>query len=319
MTRPFASLSLDLDNQWSYMKTHGDPGWETFPSYLDLVVPRVLEFLDDHELRITFFVVGQDAAIDTNAVALQTIVAAGHEIGNHSFRHEPWLHRYSDAEVNEELRSAHEAIAAVTGRQPIGFRGPGYSLSPAVLQTLIDLGYQFDATTLPTFIGPLARAYYLRTSDLPREALEQREALFGKFTEGLRPLKPYRWELNGEYLIEIPVTTMPLLRVPIHFSYLLYLAAVSPAVARVYFAWALRLCRWTGVGPSLLFHPLDFLDSNDIPELAFFPGMDVEHTQKLELLSAYVGTLGQHFEIGGMGRHASLAATGRLRTVQPRA
>jgi hypothetical protein len=26
--KPLASLSLDLDNLWSYMKTHGDPGWE---------------------------------------------------------------------------------------------------------------------------------------------------------------------------------------------------------------------------------------------------------------------------------------------------
>jgi len=40
--KPIASLSLDLDNQWSYMKTHGDAGWELFPSYLDIVIPRVL-------------------------------------------------------------------------------------------------------------------------------------------------------------------------------------------------------------------------------------------------------------------------------------
>ena len=34
-----ASISLDLDDQWSYMKVHGDEGWETFPSYLDVVLP----------------------------------------------------------------------------------------------------------------------------------------------------------------------------------------------------------------------------------------------------------------------------------------
>ena len=55
--KPVASLSLDLDNKWSYMKTHGDPGWESFPSYLDVVVPRVLEFLEERELIITFFIV----------------------------------------------------------------------------------------------------------------------------------------------------------------------------------------------------------------------------------------------------------------------
>jgi hypothetical protein len=37
--RPVASLSLDLDNQWSYMKTHGDPAGRTSSSYLDVVVP----------------------------------------------------------------------------------------------------------------------------------------------------------------------------------------------------------------------------------------------------------------------------------------
>ena len=39
--KPCASLSLDIDNLWSYMKTHGDRGWEDLPSYFDLVVPRI--------------------------------------------------------------------------------------------------------------------------------------------------------------------------------------------------------------------------------------------------------------------------------------
>lgn len=64
LKKPIASLSLDLDNQWSYMKTHGDEGWEMFPSYLDILIPRVLKFLDERHLKITFFVVGQDAALE---------------------------------------------------------------------------------------------------------------------------------------------------------------------------------------------------------------------------------------------------------------
>src|SRR5262249_52868727 len=91
---PIASLSLDLDNQWSYLKTHGDAGWETFPSYLDIVVPRALQLLAKQNLQITFFVVGQDAALEKNYDSLRMIPAAGHEIGNHSFSHEPWLDLY---------------------------------------------------------------------------------------------------------------------------------------------------------------------------------------------------------------------------------
>ena len=45
VTLPTASVSLDLDNLWAYLKTHGDPGWDDYPSYLLTIVPRVLDLL----------------------------------------------------------------------------------------------------------------------------------------------------------------------------------------------------------------------------------------------------------------------------------
>ena len=101
--KQIASLSLDLDNKWSYMKTHGDAGWENFPSYLERIVPRALRFLRERDLQITFFIVGQDAALEKNHEALTQISAANHEIGNHSFNHEPWLHLYSKQELVTEF------------------------------------------------------------------------------------------------------------------------------------------------------------------------------------------------------------------------
>ncbi|MEA3503280.1 MAG: polysaccharide deacetylase, partial [Actinomycetota bacterium] len=70
--RQVGSLSLDLDNLWTYMRIHGDTGWERFPSYLDVVVPRFLEFLADRDLTITVFVVGKDATIESNVAALRS-------------------------------------------------------------------------------------------------------------------------------------------------------------------------------------------------------------------------------------------------------
>src|SRR5688572_14986863 len=116
MNKPIASLSLDLDNKWSYMKTHGDAGWESFPSYLERVVPRALQFLKERDLTITFFIVGQDAALDKNAEAIAQIGAENHEIGNHSFRHEPWLHLYSKQELTEEFEKTENALEKVTGQ-----------------------------------------------------------------------------------------------------------------------------------------------------------------------------------------------------------
>lgn len=311
-TRPPASVSLDLDNQWSYMKTHGDAGWSAFPSYLDVVVPRVLDFLAQRQLTITFFIVGQDAALQRNHNALASIAAAGHEIGNHSFHHEPWLHRYSPKQVEAEIAQAEEHIENATGRRPIGFRGPGFSVSPTVLDVLVQRGYRYDASTFPTFIGPLARTYYFMTSRLSRDELEQRKALFGAFSEGFRPNRPYLWRTGAGELLEIPVTTMPLLRFPIHVSYLLYLGGASPALARAYFRFALTLCSLSGTQPSLLLHPLDFLGCDDTTALAFFPGMQLPHAVKLDLVSMALDELLRDHDIVTMARHAAATLEGRL-------
>jgi peptidoglycan-N-acetylglucosamine deacetylase len=83
-SKPLCGISLDLDNQWSYMKIHGDQGWEKYPSYFDRFIPDVLHLLDDLHLRITFFVVGQDAVLEKNGEALRLITERGHEVGNHS-------------------------------------------------------------------------------------------------------------------------------------------------------------------------------------------------------------------------------------------
>ncbi len=300
-----ASLSLDLDNQWSYMKTHGDTDWKTYPSYLDCVVPRVLDLLHAHQLTITVFIVGQDAALDKNRKALRAIADQGHEIGNHSFRHEPWLHLYSDSELEEELALAETHIEAATGQRPTGFRGPGFSLSPATLRLLKQRGYHYDASTFPTYLGPLARAYYFMTSRLDAEEKEQRKLLFGTWRDGLRSLKPYLWDLGGDSLIEIPVTTMPLLKIPIHISYLLYLSVVSPGLAVMYFKFALALCRLTRTQPSLLLHPLDFLGcDDDLPALSFFPAMGLTSTAKVSLVDRVLRLLAADYTILPVGTYA---------------
>ena len=307
--KPIASLSLDLDNQWSYMKTHGDGGWESFPSYLDVVVPRVLEFLRARNLHITFFIVGQDAALEKNRAALGLLSAAGHEIGNHSFHHEPWLHLHSEAEIERELAEAGAHIERATGHLPVGFRGPGFSFSDATLRVLSRLGYEYDASTFPTFLGPLARAYYFMTAKLTPEEKLKRKELFGKLSEGRRPIKPYRWQLDaGASLIEIPVTTMPIFKVPIHASYILYLSMVSPALALKYFETSMRLCRATGASPSILLHPLDFLGAEDATGLDFFPAMRMAAAKKLEIVGNVLDALTDRFEVVTLRQHAREAA-----------
>ena len=304
--KPAASISLDLDNLWSYLKTQGASGWESFPSFLDQVVPRILETLDRCGQRITFFIVGQDATMESNRAALKSIADAGHEIANHSFMHEPWLHLYSREQIHQEIRDAENAIAAVTGKTTQGFRGPGFSTSPLVRDVLAERGYAYDASIFPSALGPVARLFFFLNSKLSAEEKAQRKGLYGKFSDAFGTLKPFVWE-NG--LMEVPVTTMPLLRLPMHTTYLMFLAQKSEWLAKFYWNTAVTLCRVRGVAPSLLLHPTDFLDEQDVPQMSFFPGMKLPAKNKIALVEHTIRSLQQHWQAGTMNEHAGFTGT----------
>ena len=316
--KPIASLSLDLDNKWSYMKTHGDAGWETFPTYLDVVVPRSLEFLRERNLKITYFIVGQDADLEKNHDAIKQISAADHEIGNHSYRHEPWLHLYSKEELIEEFERTENALEKATGQIPKGFRGPGYSLSPTVLEVLAERNYEYDCSTLPTYIAPLARAYYFfKSPEMSDEEKEKRKKLFGKFSDGFQSLKPYNWQIGEKSLVEIPVTTLPLFKTPIHASYVIYLSTFSKTLAKMYWKTAVEMCKMSGTQLSLLLHPLDFLSGEDAPELKFFPAMNLPIEKKLEFVSEILETFTDKFEVVNMQKHAESVRLDEIPTRKP--
>jgi peptidoglycan-N-acetylglucosamine deacetylase len=309
--RPIASISLDLDDLWTYLRIHGDPRWVTRPSYLQSVVPLALDALDKAGIKLTFFVVGSDAARPANAPLLRRIVDQGHEIGNHSFEHEPWLHRLSPTQLEAEVIRTQDAIAQSTGKRPVGFRGPGYSWCPELLELLEVQGYLYDASTLPTFLGPLARRYYFWTSRLSAEERAVRSSLFGGFRDGLRPIKPYRWRLAGNRtLLEIPVTTFPLAKIPFHFSYLNYIGRWSETIAVGYLRAALAACRLTHTPPSFILHPLDLVGGEQIPDLKFFPAMDRSSDRKLELFGRVLSIYQEKFTLVPMEVHARALLSG---------
>lgn len=299
-----ASLSLDLDNKWSYMMVHGDPQWRTLPSYLDAVVPRFLELLDAHGLKITVFIVGKDAQLPEHRDVLRSIASAGHEIGNHSHSHEPWFHRATPSTIESEISRAEEAITAAIGVRPRGFRGPGYARSPRILEILARRGYRYDASVLSTWIGPLARAYYLRSTQLQPEDEQRRSELFGSLGDGFGPNRRHVAQTGAGEIAVMPVTTMPLLRVPIHLSYVMHLRTISRTLARAYVNTSLKACRLSGTEPSLLLHPLDFIGADECPELQFFPGMSLPRAERIEMADYFLRAYRKNFEVVALGEHA---------------
>ncbi len=316
-----ASISLDADNLWSYKRTHGDADWIERPSYLMALAGRMNEFFSAHAIQPSVMVVGADAAAADGPDFIRALLDMGCEVGNHSFEHEPWLHLYTPEQLRDEIKRTEDAIVAAGAPKPRGFRAPGFSMSPDLMRALVELDYDYDCSVLATWIGPLARQFYLRTNhDLTDEEREQRKGLFGALSDVLLPNKGFTWKAAGNdgrpiSLTEIPVTVFPIAKVPMHASYVIYLSGYSMPLAKAYVAASLTACRVSGTEPSLLLHPLDLLDASDAPGLQFFPGMNLPLAKKREVLALVINEMKKHWRLTNMAEHARATA---IRATQER-
>ncbi|HKD95576.1 MAG TPA: polysaccharide deacetylase family protein [Gaiellaceae bacterium] len=93
--------------------------------------PAVLEALDARKAVATFFLVGEQ--VERHRAVVGEIVAAGHAIGIHGYRHTLLLRR-SPRAVRDDLRRARDVIGSATGIDPRLYRPPyGVFTGPALL------------------------------------------------------------------------------------------------------------------------------------------------------------------------------------------
>lgn len=81
----------------------------------------VLTILKEENVQATFFVIGSD--LEKNPLQGQEIVAAGHELGNHSYSHQRMVFK-SPAFIKKEIQSTDEIIRKTGYQGDIYFRMP---------------------------------------------------------------------------------------------------------------------------------------------------------------------------------------------------
>jgi peptidoglycan/xylan/chitin deacetylase (PgdA/CDA1 family) len=109
------------------------------------VTPRLLDVLDRHGARATFFCIGERVAAHPGLA--REIVRRGHVLENHSYRH---LHRFSllgPRAMAAEIAYAQDAIASVVAEAPRFFRAPAGFRNPFLDPILTRLGLQLASWT----------------------------------------------------------------------------------------------------------------------------------------------------------------------------
>jgi polysaccharide deacetylase family protein (PEP-CTERM system associated) len=159
--------------------------WDAQPSRVESATDRILELLDRHQVRGTFFVLGWVAKRSPGLV--RRIAAGGHEIASHTWSH-PRISRLTPAQFGEELRSSKAILEDQGGQPVVGFRAPSFSILPGMewaFDTLLEHGFTYDSSVFP-----------IRRPDYGWPGA---------------PTRPYQITRPAGTLLELPMTTLSVL------------------------------------------------------------------------------------------------------------
>ena len=113
----------------------------------NVAVPRILRVLDRLGLRTTFFIPGWVA--ETYPDAARAIRDAGHEIGHHGYLHES-VRGVDEATEEGYLVRGLDALDAVLGIRPTGYRAPGWDMNFGTPALLARHGFRYDSSLMDT-------------------------------------------------------------------------------------------------------------------------------------------------------------------------
>jgi peptidoglycan-N-acetylglucosamine deacetylase len=247
---------------------------------------RALDFFDRHNIKVTFFVVGDE--LPQSELIKRIILKAhnaGHEIENHTYSHPFGLTTLSTDSVVDEIKKCNAIIKSVTGRTPIGFRSPGYSVNTQIINLLEQLGFAYDSSGFWSIMNPILHNThkFLFKGGLKNDG-------FGHVTRRL-PRRPYipassDWLIpsRDRNILELPLPRTALFSLPFYHNFNLWAPSLFANLAA-------RQIK----SPYLLylFHIIEFMDlTDDIPRaLSVHPNLKTSVRDKIKASDRIISNL----------------------------
>lgn len=285
MTRPVATISIDVDPVDLHLVGYGFPGLPPDPLAYRAALPRLSAAFARHGVRATFFLVGRDAA--AHAGELRALAGAGHEIASHTWSHPIGFAGLPAAMQAAELADSRRVLTEASGFDVVGFRSPNFDMDDRLVPRLAAAGYRYDASAYPSLMLLPARAVLALKSADPARVLAMRP---WPFTWNRMP---YTWRAGGAELREFPVATTPGLRMPVYHT----MRWISSARS---FESSIEGFAGRGETLSYVLHAVDALglaEDRVDPRLAKHPGMERPLAAKLEVLDHTIEAIASRFDV----------------------
>lgn len=159
--------------------------WEDCEPRVGRNTRAILELLDDHGTRATFFVLGWVAERFPGLV--EEIDDRGHEVASHGYGHE-LLYELTDEQRREDLQRSLDILEPLVDGEIRGYRAPSFSITDRAAEQLSELGFEYDSSS---FAAPVHDRY----GEL--STLAAGEGTFTAFQNGLREARLPLLEVAG--------------------------------------------------------------------------------------------------------------------------
>jgi len=149
---PSNALSLDVE-EWfqvyNLREVVARDAWDRHASRVADATRGFLDRIESRGARATFFVLGWIA--ERNPGLVEEIFRRGHEIASHGYGHE-LLTELDPESFEADLARTEAILEGITGRRPLGYRAPSFTIGATTLWALDVLhrrGYRYDSSLFP--------------------------------------------------------------------------------------------------------------------------------------------------------------------------
>ncbi|WP_324721851.1 polysaccharide deacetylase family protein [Salinimicrobium sp. HB62] len=221
-------LTFDIE-EWFHLldnaSTRTEKEWNSFESRIHLNIERILQQLECHKAKATFFCVGWIA--EKYPEVIQQILSHGHEIGSHTRMHQ-LVYTQDPIEFRQDVEHSIKTLQDISGKEIKYFRAPGFSITERnkwAFEILYNLGIEIDSSVFPA-----ARAH-------------------GGFPS-YKEAKPSFIQYNDIQLKEMPISSITMFKKSIIFSGGGYFRLFPYSLVK----------KWTTASPYMMtyLHPRDF-------------------------------------------------------------
>jgi polysaccharide deacetylase family protein (PEP-CTERM system associated) len=152
MTSTPCALTVDVEDYFqvdAFSHVIEPSAWDSFESRVVANTERLLDLLDVHRVKATFFVLGWIA--ERHPALVRSIVARGHEVASHGMSHQRVVTQ-TPAVFRRETRDSKRLLEDLIQAPVIGYRAATYSITRQslwALDVLLEEGFRYDSSIFP--------------------------------------------------------------------------------------------------------------------------------------------------------------------------